>query len=76
MAERLLTRTVTRFNKEDNKMKKQTIRTYNVFKQSKDGRELLESVQANDAKEVQKSMVVKYMAIALSTQTQLVVELA
>ena len=57
-------------------MKKQTIRTYNVFKQSRDGRELLESVNGTDAKEVQKSMVVKYMSIALSTQVQLVVELA
>lgn len=57
-------------------MRKQTIKTYNVFKQSKDGRELLESVNATDVKEVQKSMVVKYMAIALSTQVQLVVELA
>ena len=57
-------------------MKKQTIKTYNVFKESKDGRELLESVEAVDIKAVQKEMVVKYMQFVLSTQFQLVVEQA
>ena len=57
-------------------MRKQTIRTYNVFKQSREGRELLESVQAENIKAVQKQMVVKYMQFVLNTQIQLVVELA
>ena len=54
-----------------NKMKQ-----YNVFKVSRDGEELLETVMAENIKEVQKQMVTKYMMIVLSTQTQLDVRVA
>lgn len=57
-------------------MRKSNSKIYNVFKQNRQGRELLESVKAENLAEARKQMVVKYMTIALSTQNQLVIEQA
>lgn len=52
------------------------MKKYNVFKITRDGEELLETVKADNIKEAQKAMVKKYLDIVLSTQTQLAVRAA
>lgn len=60
----------------DTEQEELNMKKYNVFKISKNGEELLETVKAADIKEAQKAMVKKYMSIVLSTQTQLAVRAA
>lgn len=52
------------------------MKNYNVFKITRDGEELLETVQAENIIQAQKAMVQKYLNIVLSTQTQLAVRAA